>query len=119
MEITDETHWQVKLFDAKIGDRKVPFLVDKLIFDSGASLIYMPQDPYNDIIQQLTLGKSCRLDDTAGLYICKCSGMEDSSFQTLRIFVGKDNLKHWFFIKNIDFLTFNKKERECALMFKP
>ena len=43
MEINSQNHWEVVLFDARVNDSPVPISTSKIIFDSGSSLIYLPQ----------------------------------------------------------------------------
>ena len=47
MKINSDYHWQVHIFEAKIGDKSVdlsasPSGYNNIIFDSGSSLMYIP-----------------------------------------------------------------------------
>lgn len=42
MNINSNYHWQVKMFNAKIGDKIINVSAPNMIFDTGSSLNYIP-----------------------------------------------------------------------------
>lgn len=99
MNINSPTHWEVILFDVKIGDDKVTLGSSKLIFDSGTSLIYTPSAPYNSIMAAIFKNHKCSHEDTSDLYVCSCSSNRDASFPTISIQVGSKKDQYWFYLK--------------------
>lgn len=51
-----------------------------VLLDSGTSLTYVPTAEYNQVIAEITRGKTC--STTSGIMYCRCSGISDSSFPT-------------------------------------
>ena len=47
MNVGSEDHWQVNNYGCKIGDHEIKDHVDVLIFDTGASQIWMPNPEYD------------------------------------------------------------------------
>ena len=46
MNIQSNDHWAVKVYDASIGNKQLQFSANELLFDSGASLNYIPNKTY-------------------------------------------------------------------------
>ena len=54
MNINSNIYWQVNLYDSQIGDTKLKFDKPESVFmDSGASMIYIPTNSYNQIINTM------------------------------------------------------------------
>lgn len=71
------------------------------------------------VMKEMTNGKKCAIEDASGLYICSCTGVEDSSYPPLKILVGSRDQQHWFFLKNRDYLTYSQNKKVCAILIKP
>lgn len=69
----------------------VPFTVKGVIYDSGASLIYMPSGDFKGLMAQITLGKSCTVDTSAKTY-CPCTNLNDTSFPSVVFKTGQATL---------------------------
>ena len=89
-------HWEVILYEAKIGETELPISSSEIIFDSGSSLIYIPHLSYNVIIKEISKGKECNVEDSSGLFVCTCNGAEDSSFPTIFMQLGSKQNQYWF-----------------------
>jgi hypothetical protein len=62
MPLTSNYHWQVGLISVVVGSVNIRLTVSlHAILDSGTSLTYIPSDEYNQIITEITRGKSCQL----------------------------------------------------------
>lgn len=59
VDITSDIHWQVRLRAASIGNTSIQVSVMKLIFDTGSSLSYMPEQDYRDFMAELRRHTDC------------------------------------------------------------
>jgi len=55
MDINSDVHWQVKIYDAKIGDEVLHEAGSdyNMIFDSGSSLSYIPKKSYEIFLKEI------------------------------------------------------------------
>lgn len=67
MNINSFHHWQVKIYKAKINDAELKVTVDNCIFDSGASLMFVPAVEYSHIIKAIKETHTCDETDESGL----------------------------------------------------
>jgi hypothetical protein len=47
MNCNFDSHWQVNLYDAEVAGEEIGRHVDIVIFDTGASQIWIPNPEYN------------------------------------------------------------------------
>ena len=43
MDINSDVHWQVTIYDFRLGQDEVGATVKNIIFDTGSSLVYIPE----------------------------------------------------------------------------
>lgn len=82
-----------------------------VIFDSGTSLIYMPNQEYNVIRKEIVRGKRCYFDSNGDTY-CKCKNEHDTGYPTITIDVGNIKLSiepKWYLMK----FTFSGANPDC------
>ena len=72
MDINSDIHWQVRLRNAVIGNSSLQVSVDKLIFDTGSSLCYMPQRDYQQFIAEIKRNTNCFYDADDKMVYCDC-----------------------------------------------
>jgi hypothetical protein len=53
MNIDSDFHWQVKIYNSKLGDNVLDISANKVIFDTGSSLNYIPTLEYKQILKQI------------------------------------------------------------------
>lgn len=61
----------------------------------------------------------CWIDDSTGLLLCQCLGINDNNFPTLGLQMGSEKSQHWFYLKNRDYISFSRSKMECAILIKP
>jgi hypothetical protein len=71
--------------------------------------VYLPKSEYNMIIEEISKGKDCKIDDYSGLVMCPCMSSSDDKFPTIGIQVGSKKSQHWFYLKNIDYLSYSAR----------
>ena len=80
--ILNSNYWSSKIDSVKVNNVTVPFTVKGVIYDSGASLIYMPSSDFDGIIAEIKLGKQCTVDSSAKTY-CPCTSLNDTSYPSI------------------------------------
>ena len=80
-------HWQVGLRDAAIGDTSIQKSVNDLIFDTGSSLCYMPNNDFKQFMAEIRKNTQCELYSD-GLIYCDCDSQDDPKFPMLAFKVG-------------------------------
>ena len=80
MKINSEYHWQVILFEAKVGnsDLELSRSPSSVIFDSGSSLIYIPTKEYLAITTEIYNHKVCSTSSEDNFIYCPCEPNLDS-----------------------------------------
>lgn len=67
-------HWQVLIYDARIGDVSLQLTVDDLIFDTGSSFIYIPKREYQQFYKEITRDHNCDIEESTQMLYCDCLG---------------------------------------------
>ena len=88
MSINSRVHWQVRMYNAKIGDQQIYQTTYNMIFDSGSSLNYIPEREYKQFIHEITKNHTCIERKRDQLQECTCSGIQDPTFPTLSVHIG-------------------------------
>lgn len=93
-------YWSTYLEGVKVGNKSIPISVTQAVFDSGASLCYVPTQEYVELIKEITEGKNCWYVDTIDI-VCSCPlGERDyASYPTIYIDLGSLVLKfegNWY-----------------------
>ena len=71
MEINSNSYWQVYLYEVRVGDKAVNFGgTGHAVFNSGASVNYVPKGSYNTMMEIIMEDKTCILTPT-GLWACE------------------------------------------------
>ena len=96
MNIKSFHHWECKIYKAKLNDADLKVTVDNVIFDSGASLMFVPAVEYSHIINEIKKTHTCDETDSSGLQMCRCGSENDSNFPKLKFLVGSHKGAHWF-----------------------
>lgn len=96
MKINSFHHWQVKIYKATIGDAELKVTVDNCIFDSGASLMFVPAVEYSNIMAAIKQTHTCDETDESGLEMCRCGSENDADFPRIKFLVGSHKGAHWF-----------------------
>jgi hypothetical protein len=60
----------------------------KMIFDTGASLCYLPQSEYQIFISKIQENTQCAYHTDDDMFYCECDSEDDSRFPTLSFIVG-------------------------------
>lgn len=83
-------YWGTKLEKVRVGNVTFPISVDKAIFDSGASLNYIPNPEFLELIRIIAKDQYC-WEAEPGNYVCSCpNGEADTKkFPTIEIDLGK------------------------------
>jgi hypothetical protein len=100
MNSASTNHWQVNIYDFKIGENPFEIEIDTAILDSGSSLNYIPKTNYENIMSEILKGKNCKKNDSSKMYECDCSGQSDASYPTISLHLGSLFNKHWFQMRN-------------------
>lgn len=96
MHIQSDDHWEVQLYDLKIGDKDIEIENNQIIIDSGASNNYFPSKQFKAVIEEIKLGKDCEWEKSDPTHKCKCEGEKDKTFPTIKLELGSMFLKHVF-----------------------
>jgi hypothetical protein len=80
-------YWSSIFDSVTVNNVSVPVTVKAAIFDSGASLIYMPTNDFTPLMAQITKGKTC-ITDTSAKTFCPCTSINDTSFPSIVIKTG-------------------------------
>lgn len=82
-------YWSTYLEGVKIGNSTVPITVSQVVYDSGASLCYVPSKEYAALIKEITKDKRCWYVDEIDI-VCTCpNGERDyTSFPTIYLDLG-------------------------------
>ena len=90
MHINSDVHWQVKIFDAKIGDEVLHEAGTDydMIFDSGSSLSYIPKKSYEIFVKAIKKNHFCKIRKEDEMYECQCKGHDDDTFPKMSVKVG-------------------------------
>ena len=93
-EVITTYYWGTRLESVKIDNATFIVSVDKVIFDSGASLNYLPVTEFYDLIQIVTRDKYC-WEAEVDNYICSCpNGRADThTFPMIEINLGSTILQ--------------------------
>ena len=86
------------------------------MFNTGASLNYIPKEPYDKIIAKITKYKTCK-KNIKKLYMCECDSTSDSEFPTLSMLMGDNEKNLWFDLKPQQYLR--KIDIWCEVQFRP
>ena len=87
----NSNYWSGNLNSVTVNGVSIPVSVNFGIFDSGASLMYLPTKDYNALMTQVTSGKTCTIT-AAGSTLCPCTSITDSSFPPITIVTGQATL---------------------------
>lgn len=82
--ILNSNYWSSKVNSVTVNNSSVPFTVKGVIYDSGASLIYMPSSDFKGLMAKVTEGKTCTTDSLAKTY-CPCTSINDTSYPSVVI----------------------------------
>jgi hypothetical protein len=119
MEINSEYHWQVVLFEAKIGENQVDLseTPSNVILDSGSSLIYIPTKEFTSITTQIYRHKLCSKNTKDNFIYCPCDANLDSlnAYPTIEILVGDFTAQHYFSLEGSDYLIYDDYWMMCLL----
>jgi hypothetical protein len=85
MSITSKNYWQVSLNEAYVGSNKLSLAISKVVFDSGASLMYIPSYDYNAIYNSITTQSKtkCGYELSSQLIYCECTSTGDNRYPTV------------------------------------
>jgi hypothetical protein len=88
-EVITTYYWGTRLESVQIDNRTFPITVDKAIFDSGASLNYLPELDFYNLIQSVTTDKYCWQAEQDN-FICSCPNgkIDTHAFPTIEISLG-------------------------------
>ena len=116
MSINSDVHWQVMIYDAKVGNITLKLTVDDVIFDTGSSLNYMPSKEYQTFYKEITREHYCWTDKKDKLLYCSCNGQNDDTFPSLSMHLGSRKSAHWFYLKGQDYIQYDKYKRNCVVL---
>jgi hypothetical protein len=70
-----------------------------VVFDSGASLMYIPSADYTSIFNGIfkNFSGNCSVNAKSGVTYCDCAGSSDTRYPTISISLGK---RYTFYLKN-------------------
>lgn len=109
MRINSDIHWQVRIYDYKLGNLSVGSSVKNIIFDTGSSLNYLPEREYKLFFAEVQKTKKCYFDPVEDLVFCDCKNIDDPDYPQLAIYIGSSTQKHWFYLMNKDYLQYSQK----------
>ena len=119
MKINSEYHWQVILFEAKIGDTQVELSKSpsSVILDSGSSLIYIPTKEFNSITTEIYTHKLCSKNTQDNFVYCPCDANLESlnAYPTIEILMGDFTDQHYFSLEGSDYLIYDDYWMMCLL----
>jgi hypothetical protein len=52
-------YWSTDIQSAKVGEFRLPVSVNQVIYDSGASLCYLPTRDFKALIEEVTRDQKC------------------------------------------------------------
>ena len=80
------------LYEVRVGKKAINFGgTGHAVFNSGASVNYVPKTSYNKMMEIIKGDKTCVLTPT-GLWACEgCSGIDDPSYPKIKVRLGSRN----------------------------
>jgi len=117
MKINSDSYWQVSLDGVKVGDTEVINQVEDIVFDSGASLMYVPSADYRRLSSAIFSGSnapSCSLDTASGITFCDCTSITDSRYPEIQLTMGH---QYTFFLNGSNYLIYESSRRRCIFTF--
>ena len=60
MNSASTNHWQVNIYDFKIGDKPFELSIDQAILDTGSSLNYIPSSNFKMVMEEIMRDQECR-----------------------------------------------------------
>ena len=79
----------------------------KAVFDSGASLTYVPSTDYYNLYNQIMSYRStisCRVNSNSGILYCDCSSASDTRYPKISIKMGG---RYTFYMSGSDYLIYD------------
>ena len=117
---TTSSYWQVKLNSVAVfadsGDKNISVQYNAAVFDSGASLVYVPSSDYTQLYKYIVTdnSNSCSLDQTTGMTYCTCSSNKDLNFPKVGLKMGG---RYTFYMNGSDYLVYDATKKQCILVF--
>ena len=65
LNVHSDDHWGVHGYGGKVGDKEITVSGHEVTFDSGSSLVWIPQVPYNQIMDKIKEDHTCEYRDEA------------------------------------------------------
>lgn len=117
-------HWEVTLYSLWLRSetgvlKQLAFMVDKVLLDSGSSLVYVPKMAYSQIMREITDGRNCSAFEGSDQRKCDCKSSSPSSFPTIRLELGGDAVRHVFELRPETYIWYNWQETSCWIMIMP
>ena len=81
--------WSTDLQKVTVKDKKLPISVNQVVYDSGASLCYLPTREFKALINEIAQSKDCWIINNTD-YVCSCPDKERdySTYPTIIIDIG-------------------------------
>jgi len=117
LDIKSTIFWEVELTSASIGGTEISITKESVILDSGASVMYIPEEDYNTIYQKIIFENvlTCETDEVGNTY-CDCNNIFDSRYPDVDI---KLNDRFTFTLKSQDYLIWSSFYKACLFTFYP
>lgn len=97
--LDDNQFWTLKFSDVKVGDKKIRQSVDRMIADTGTSLLLLPDYDYNQIVETALSGLQCNRMHNS-LTGCMCNAEDHAKVPDITFKVHGDTFviprNEWF-----------------------
>ena len=110
----------LKMSTVHLGDSKISGLIaEGFIFDSGASLIYTPNEDLKLIVSTLTSGglvcdnNNVNNNNPYQLYYCNCNSNIDANLPTLNMTMGANSNYYTFSINSKYYMKYDTTLKRC------
>lgn len=112
------------LYEAKLGKdgenaTEMKLSVDRIVFDSGASLNYLPKYEYEQLMKKISEKTKCKESYIQEeIQVCECdedSYLEEGTFPVIQIKMGSFFNKHWFYLEPRHYVQWDYGMRGCQI----
>jgi hypothetical protein len=117
MKLSSKSYWQVNLNSVTVGSAVIDLSIKSLVFDSGASLMYVPTKDYRKLTTAIFASPntaSCSLDTSSGITFCDCTSIKDSRYPTIELKMGN---QYTFYLNGSDYLIYESSRKKCIFGF--
>ncbi|CDW72166.1 eukaryotic aspartyl protease family protein [Stylonychia lemnae] len=107
VKIVSKAYWQVQLDQATVNGQAISIKIQKVVFDSGASLSYVPSYDYYLIYNAIFDSKNtakCAISKTSQLLLCDCTSVLDPRYPSITFRVEDSDTRATFWLLGDPFL---------------